>query len=63
MKLAIVTALFATLTVLNLASPPVYAADMDDYRATRDLGACRVVETHTTNRWGTDITVRRMVCG
>jgi hypothetical protein len=63
MKLASAIALFATVAVLNLGSTYAHAADMDDYRATPDLGRCRVVETQTTNRWGTDVTVRRVVCG
>jgi hypothetical protein len=63
MKLAIATALLATVATFNLGSTYAHAADMDDYRATRDYGGCRIVETQTTNRWGTDVTVRRMVCG
>jgi hypothetical protein len=63
MRLATATALFATLAAFNLGSIPVYAADMVDYRATRDQGGCRVVEIQTTNRWGTDVTVRRLICG
>jgi hypothetical protein len=62
MKLAIATALFATLAVFNLGSPAARATDMVDYRS--DHGPnCRVVEIQTTNRWGTDVTIRRLVCG
>ncbi len=63
MKLAIATALFAAVAVFNLGSSNVHAADMVDYRATHDLGGCHVVEIQTTNRWGTDVTIRRVVCG
>jgi hypothetical protein len=62
MKLAIATALFAAVAVFNLGQPAAHATDMVDYRS--DHGAnCRVVEVQTTNRWGTDVTIRRLVCG
>jgi hypothetical protein len=38
------------------------ATDIDDYRWNHDRSDCRVIETHTTNRWGEDVTVRRRVC-
>ncbi len=63
MKLAIAMALLAAIAVFNLGSPPAHAMDMVDYRANHDQGDCRVVEVQTTNRWGTDITIRRLVCG
>ena len=63
MKLAIATALFAAVAVFNLGSGPAQAADMVDYRANHFQAGCRVVEIQTTNRWGTDVTVRRLVCG
>jgi hypothetical protein len=63
MKLAIATALFAAVAVFNLGSTPVHATDMVDYRANHDQAGCRVVEIQTTNRWGTDVTIRRLVCG
>jgi hypothetical protein len=63
MKLAIATALFAAVAVFNLGSTVAHAADMVDYRANHDQAGCRMVEIQTTNRWGTDVTVRRMVCG
>jgi len=63
MKLVIATALFAAVAVFNLGPIPAYAADMVDYRANHDQAGCRVVEIQTTNRWGTDVTIRRLVCG
>jgi len=62
MKLAIATTLFATLAVFNAGSTVVHAADMVDYRANHDQAGCRVVEVQATNRWGTDVTIRRIVC-
>jgi hypothetical protein len=62
-KLAIATGLFAAVAVFNLGSPPVHADDMVDYRANHEQAGCRVVEIQTTNRWGTDVTIRRLVCG
>jgi hypothetical protein len=39
------------------------ATDIDDYRWDHDRADdCRVIEIHTTNRWGDDVTVRRRVC-
>jgi hypothetical protein len=61
MKLAMATALFAAVAVFNLGSAK--GADMVDYRANHYQADCRVVEVQTTNRWGTDVTVRRLVCG
>ena len=63
MKVAIATALFAAVAVFNLGSTFAHATDMVDYRANHDQAGCRVVEIQTTNRWGTDVTVRRLVCG
>lgn len=63
LKLPIATALFAAVAVFNVWLPPVHAADMVDYRATHDLAGCHAVEIQTTNRWGTDVTIRRVVCG
>ncbi len=63
MKRAIATASLAAVAVFYLGSPPVHAMDMIDYRANHDQGGCHVVEIQTTNRWGTDVTIRRLVCG
>ena len=60
MRVTIATALF---TVVALGSIPARATDMVDYRANHFQAGCRVVEIQTTNRWGTDVTVRRLVCG
>jgi hypothetical protein len=38
------------------------ATDIDDYRWDHDRTNCRVVETHTTNRWGDDVTIRHRIC-
>ncbi len=43
-------------------STPARATDIDDYRWDHERSDCRVIETHTTNRWGDDITIRRRVC-
>ncbi len=43
-------------------SIPARATDIDDYRWDHERSDCRVIETHTTNRWGDDITIRRRVC-
>ena len=64
MTIAPTAAALATVTLLAIVGPlPAGATDIDDYRWTHDLGGCRVVETQMTNRWGTDVTVRRRVCG
>ena len=63
MKLAIAMLLLAAAAAFNLGSPPAHAVDMVDYRANHKQGDCRVVEVVTTNRWGTDVTIRRLVCG
>ncbi len=63
MKTAIATALFAAVAVLNLGSAPARATDMVDFRTDHIGTNCRIVEIQTTNRWGTDVTVRRVVCG
>jgi hypothetical protein len=38
------------------------ATDIDDFRWNHDRADCPVIETHTTNRWGDDVTIRRRVC-
>ena len=63
MKTAIAMALFAAVAVLNLGSAPARATDMVDFRTDHFSADCRIVEIQTTNRWGTDVTVRRLVCG
>ena len=61
MKIAIATALFAAVAVFN-PGWSARATDMVDFR-TDHIGAnCRTIEIQTTNRWGTDVTVRRLVC-
>ena len=62
MRVAIATALFTTVAAFNLGSTAAHADDIDDYRANHTQAGCRVVEIQTTNRWGTDVTVRRLVC-
>jgi hypothetical protein len=63
MKFAVAMALFAAVAAFNVGSTIAHAADMVDYRANHDQAGCRVVEIQTTNRWGTDVTVRRLICG
>jgi len=64
MTTAPIAAALAAATLLAIAgSPPARATDMDNYRWDHEAGSCRVVETHTVNRWGTDVTVRQRVCG
>ena len=63
MKIAIASALFAAVATFNLGSSAARAADMVDYRTDHFAANCRTVEIQTTNRWGTDVTVRRVVCG
>jgi len=43
-------------------SPAAWATDIDDYRWDHVRADCPVVEIHTTNRWGEDVTVRRRIC-
>jgi hypothetical protein len=63
MKIVVATTFFAAVAVFNLGASLARADDMVDFR-TDHIGAnCRVVEIQTTNRWGTDVTVRRVVCG
>ena len=64
MRIATAAAALGTLALVNIEAPPVArATDIDDYRWDHDGANCRVVETHSTNRWGDDVTVRRRVCG
>lgn len=63
MKITIATALFATVAVFNPGSSPAHATDMVDFRTDHISANCRTIEIQTTNRWGTDVTVRRLVCG
>ncbi len=55
-------ALAAVALFVIAGSSAARATDIDDYRWDHDRGDCRVVETHTTNRWGDDVTIRRRVC-
>jgi hypothetical protein len=57
-----VVALGAIALATVARSTAARATDIDDYRWNHDRADCRVVETHTTNRWGDDVTVRRRVC-
>lgn len=57
---AVALGAIALVTVAESTSAP--ATDIDDYRWDHARSDCRVVETHTTNRWGDDVTVRRRVC-
>jgi len=62
MKIAIAASVLVAAALFSVSRPaPARATDIDDYRA--DPGYCRVVEIHTTNRWGTDVTIRRRICG
>jgi hypothetical protein len=63
MNVAITMGFFAAVAVFTLGSAPAHAADMDDFRWDHDRADCRVIEIQTPNRWGTDITIRRRVCG
>jgi hypothetical protein len=63
MRVAIATVLFAAVAVFNLGSIPANAIDMVDFRTDHIGPNCRIVEIQTTNRWGTDVTVHRLVCG
>jgi hypothetical protein len=63
-RIAKTAAALGTLALLSVAgSPAARATDIDDYRWDHVRADCRVVETHTTNRWGDDVTVRRRICG
>ncbi len=64
MKMAITAAALATVALFAVTgSAPAQATDIDDYRWDHDRSDCRVVEVHTTNRWGDDVTITRRVCG
>lgn len=64
MRTAITAVALAGGALLYVAgSPAVRATDVDDYRWDHERADCRYVETHTTNRWGDDVTVRTRVCG
>jgi hypothetical protein len=64
MRIAITAAALAAIAPFAVSQPtPARATDIDDFRWDHDRAAdCRVIETHTTNRWGDDVTVRRRVC-
>ncbi len=57
-----VVALGAVALFASAASTAARATDIDDYRWDHDRSDCRVIETHTTNRWGEDVTIRRRFC-
>ena len=61
MRTAIAAAVLSV--ALFSVSNPAHATDMDSFRGDEFRGNCRVVETHTINRWGDDVTVRTRVCG
>lgn len=63
MKLAITAAFLAAAGLFSVSgSTSGLANNIDVYRQDPDRPNCRVVETHTTNRWGTDVTIRQRVC-
>jgi hypothetical protein len=61
MRTAIAAAVLSV--ALFSVSNPAHATDMDSFRWDEFRGNCRVVETHTINRWGDDVTVHTRVCG
>ncbi len=74
MKLAIIATVSGTIALFGV-SGPISAQDINDYRWHNSQGLypwspswdprrfnCRVVDIHTTNRWGTDVTIHRRVC-
>ena len=64
MRIAMTAATLGILALLGVAgSPMARATDIGDYRWDHGRPDCRVVETHTTNRWGDDVTIRRRICG
>ena len=64
MRLTITCAALGMLALIGLAgSKPAGATDVDNYRWNHNRSDCRMVETRTTNRWGDDVTIRRLVCG
>jgi hypothetical protein len=63
MKIAVPLASLGAAGLLGTAGlTPARAIDIDDYRWDHDRPNCRVVETRSTNRWGTEVTVLRRVC-
>jgi hypothetical protein len=63
MRTAIAAAVLSV-ALFSVSGPsPAHATDMDSFRSDDFRGNCRVVETHTINRWGDDVTVRTRVCG
>lgn len=62
MKIAIKAAALAVALFGLFGPTSVRATDMEDYRWDPDRSNCRIVEFHTTNRWGDDVTIRRRVC-
>ena len=61
MRTAIISA--ALSVALSSVWSSARATDLDNYRSDEFRGNCRVVVTHTSNRWGDDVTVRTVVCG
>jgi len=57
-----ITAALSSVALFSVSSP-ARATDMDNFRWDEFRGNCRVIETHTINRWGDDVTVRTRVCG
>ena len=63
MRIAIIAAFLAAAGLFSVfGSTSALANDYESYRQDPDRPNCRVVETHTTNRWGNDETVRVRVC-
>ncbi len=75
MKIAIIAAVLGAVALFSVSgSISAQAADVNDYRWQHSQGLypwspswsqgfnCRVVEIHTTNRWGNDLLIRRRIC-
>ena len=63
MKIAIIAAFLGAAGLFSVSgSTSTLANDIDSYRQDPGGPNCRVVETHTTNRWGNDVTIRSRVC-
>jgi hypothetical protein len=63
MKIAITAAALGAAALLGISgSMSARATEIEVYRTNHDGSNCRVIETHTTNRWGDDVTIRQRVC-
>lgn len=66
MQRALIATVLGTIALFAV-SGSASADDIDDYRVHNSWQYprgpnCRVVEVHTTNRWGNDVTIHRRVC-